>query len=56
MKTPAQIAKLVAIHDILMDPDYQRSKKQNLASGMGTATPGKSKISQYSPKKKKSHV
>lgn len=47
MKTSA---KLTAIQDILMDPDYRKTKEETKTSGMGIAYPGKTKIEQYSPK------
>ncbi len=47
MKTSA---KLTAIQDIKMDPEFQQKKKENASNGMGIAYPGKTKIEQYSSK------
>ena len=46
-------AKLTAIQDILMDAEYQESKKQGQISGMGVVTPGKTKFEQFVKTKKK---
>jgi hypothetical protein len=48
--------KLMAIQDILMDPDFQRHKLDGVKRNMGYAHPGKSTITQHShSKKRKKH-
>jgi hypothetical protein len=55
-------AKLTAIQDIMMDPDFQIHKNNGIIKGLGYAHPGYRNIEQHSfkkkskPSKSKSHV
>ena len=46
-------AKLQAIMDIRMDPEYREKKQQGIITGMGCAHPGYVKFESFAPKKHK---
>lgn len=46
-------AKLTAVQDILLDPDFISHRNDGIKRNMGYVHPSKSKIEQYSPKKPK---
>lgn len=49
-------AKLCAIQDILLDPDFQQHRNDGVNRNLGYAHPGKSTITQHSfTKKRKNH-
>jgi hypothetical protein len=46
-------AKFTAIQDILMDPEFQKHRKDGVERSMGYAHPGLATITAHAPKPKK---